>query len=67
MDTVLAAAKAFHMNGQTWLGLLVMFVGASLSAIGARRQMQGRGKVGLFAVGGLIVAFLGILLILGGK
>lgn len=67
MHTLIAAAKTFQMNGQTWLGLVVMFVGASLSAIGARRQMQGRGKVGLFAVGGLIVAFLGILLILGGK
>jgi len=67
MHTLIAAAKTFHMNGQTWLGLLVMFVGASLSANGVRRQVVGQGKVGLFAVGGLIVAFVGILLILGGK
>lgn len=67
MHTLIAAAKTVETTGRTWLALAIMLVGACLSAVAYGRQMRQRGKVGRYAVGGFLVAVVGILLLLSGK
>jgi hypothetical protein len=67
MHTLIAAGKAIETSGRTWLALAIMLVGACLSAVAYARQMRQRGKVGRYAIGGILVAVAGILLLLSGK